>query len=113
MKYLKLLALLLLFGPDLGAQINVIAEIDHVKPDGIDTHGNFHLTVSGGTSPYTYTWMPGSVTARDYTNATISTYTVKVKDSTPDSVYYYYRLGYKTRWTDFVSCVFSNDSIFN
>ncbi|MGZ3932004.1 MAG: hypothetical protein ACXVP0_11720, partial [Bacteroidia bacterium] len=90
---------------------NVVAEIDHVKPDGVDVTGNIVLDVSGGAGPYTYEWRPGSFTAKDYTNIAVGTYTVKVKDSTPDSVYYYYNMGYKTHWSDLYGCHFSNDSV--
>lgn len=111
MRILKTWALIILFAGVARAQISVIAEIDHVRPDGIDVSGNIVLDVSGGTGPYTYEWQPGSFTAKDYTNIAVGTYTVKVKDSTPDSAYYVYHFGYKTRWTDFYASRFSNDSV--
>lgn len=113
MRHRIVFLILIVLGLTGKAQINVVAEVDHVKPDGVDTQGNIYQSVGGGTPPYRYSWSPGGSTSKDLTSATQNLYTVKVKDSTPDSVYYYYRLGYKTRWTDFVSCVFSNDSITN
>lgn len=93
------------------AQIQVMSVIDHVIPWSPDTAGNIYPTVSGGTSPYSYKWDPGAITSTNLTNAAINSYTLKVVDSTPDSVYYYYNLGYKTEWTYFYGSVFRNDTI--
>lgn len=112
MKFVNKIVLFLACAGTLKAQINVKGRIDHIVPDGSDTLGNIYLTVSGGTSPYTYTWNPGATTAKDLTNATANTYTVKVRGSGTDSIYYKYKLGYKTYWTNFSSCFFRRDTIF-
>jgi len=113
MKLLRYLSYILLYSGILKAQINVKARIDHVKPDGVDTQGNIYLTVTGGTSPYTYLWSPGGFTNKDLTNATANSYTVRVKGANNDSVFYKYNLGYKTYWTNFVSSYFRRDTILN
>ncbi|MBN8693533.1 MAG: hypothetical protein J0L69_10070 [Bacteroidetes bacterium] len=111
MRLVKAILLLLLFNGLLNAQINVKARIDHVKPDGVDTQGNIYLTVTGGTSPYTYLWSPGGSTNKDLTNATANSYTVRVKGANNDSVFYKYNLGYKTYWTNFTASFFRNDTL--
>ncbi len=45
------------------------------------TNGSITLTVSGGTSPYTYSWSNGATT-KDLTNLCAGTYTVTVSDAT-------------------------------
>jgi hypothetical protein len=112
MRILRILILLFACKSTVFSQIVVKGRIDHVIPDGTDTLGNIYLTVSGGTSPYTYTWTPGGSNVKDLTNATINAYTVSVKDNASSTVAYKYKLGYKTRWTNFISCFFRNDSIF-
>jgi hypothetical protein len=113
MKLVKIVFVLLLITGISRAQINVKAYVDHIVPDGVDTLGNIYLTVTGGTSPYTYTWDPGGTNNKDLTNATANTYTIKVKDSGTDSIYKNYKLGYKTYWTNFTSTFFRNDTIFS
>ncbi|MFH1321902.1 MAG: PKD domain-containing protein [Bacteroidota bacterium] len=44
------------------------------------SNGAADLTVSGGTSPYTYAWTPGGETTQDLTNQTAGTDTVIVTD---------------------------------
>lgn len=111
MKALKIFIAIFLFAGAIHSQIVVKGRIDHIVPDGTDTLGNIYLTVSGGTSPYTYTWMPGGSNVKDLTNKTANSYTVTVKDNVGATVSYKYKLGYKTRWTNFISCFLRNDSI--
>ena len=94
------------------AQINVKGRIDHIVPDGTDTIGNIYLTVTGGTSPYTYTWTPGGSNVKDLTNATANSYSVLVNDNATNAITYKYKLGYKTKWTNFISCFLRNDTLF-
>ncbi len=112
MKFLKLFFTFLITTSIVNAQINVKGRIDHIVPDGTDTLGNFYLTVSGGTSPYTYTWTPGGSNVKDLTNATVNSYSVLVKDNVGANITYKYKLGYKTKWTNFISCFLRNDSIY-
>ncbi len=44
------------------------------------SNGNVNLTVTGGTSPYTYTWSNGATT-QNLTNVAAGTYSVTVKDA--------------------------------
>lgn len=97
----------------MSSQVSVKASIDHVKNDGIDAQGNIILTVSGGTSPYTYSWSPGSITTKDLTNATIGTYTVKVNDNAGSNSLYYYNLGYKIDWYKYYGLKFRNDTLMS
>ncbi len=45
-----------------------------------DTDGNIDLTVSGGTSPYTFTWDNGAGSLEDPSNLSVGTYHVTVTD---------------------------------
>jgi hypothetical protein len=92
-------------------QIKAKAAVDHIKIDGIDTQGNINLTVSGGTSPYTYSWSPGGSTSKDRTNASSGSYTVKITDNGGTNISYYYNLGYKTDWYNHYGTKFQNDTL--
>lgn len=112
MRVFKIIILLLTISNLSFAQIVVKGRLDHIKPDGVDTLGNFYLTVTGGTSPYTYTWTPGGSNVKDLANALANSYTVTVKDNVGATVSYKYKMGYKTKWTNFISCFFRNDTVF-
>ncbi|HIC62465.1 MAG TPA: hypothetical protein EYO72_07125, partial [Marine Group III euryarchaeote] len=45
-----------------------------------DCTGEIELTVTGGISPYVYSWMPGGMNAEDITNLCAGTYSVTVTD---------------------------------
>ncbi|MGE0567815.1 MAG: hypothetical protein AB7O73_07690 [Bacteroidia bacterium] len=94
------------------SQINVVAKLDHVETDGIDTVGNIDLTVSGGNSPYNFTWSPASNgNQEDFNNAPVGDYSVTVEDAWSNLISYNYKLGYKTDWKDFYYCISRNDSL--
>lgn len=112
MKLIKIAFPLLLIVGVARAQINVKGRIDHIVPDGADTLGNIYLTVTGGTSPYSYTWTPGGSNVKDLINVTANTYTVNVKDNVAATASYKYKLGYKTKWTNFISSFIRRDTIF-
>jgi gliding motility-associated-like protein len=42
--------------------------------------GTASSVVSGGTGPYTYEWMPGTISGQDIANLVIGTYTINVTD---------------------------------
>lgn len=44
-------------------------------------NGSIAITPAGGTSPYTYLWMPGNQTGSTATNLAAGTYTLTLKDS--------------------------------
>jgi gliding motility-associated-like protein len=44
------------------------------------SNGTASSTASGGTAPYTYTWMPGSITGQNISNLAAGTYTITVAD---------------------------------
>lgn len=93
------------------AQISVYAKVDHIVPDGVDTQGGIALTVSGSTSPYTYTWNPGGIYTKDISNISAGQYTVNVKSASNQTVTAKYSIGYKVNWTSLNRCTFSNDSL--
>ncbi|MBI3519842.1 MAG: gliding motility-associated C-terminal domain-containing protein [Bacteroidetes bacterium] len=43
--------------------------------------GAIDITVSGGVSPYTYTWTPGSFNTEDISNLSIGNYTINLTDN--------------------------------
>jgi hypothetical protein len=44
------------------------------------SNGSINLTPSGGTSPYTFNWLPSGPTTEDRTGLTAGTYTVQITD---------------------------------
>lgn len=114
MKLLKFLISISLFfaiNGKMNSQIVSKAYLDHVKLDGLDTLGNINLTVTGGTSPYSYTWNPGALSTKDYTDAVIGTYTAIIKDNASNTRTCIYKMGYKTNWFNFYGAKFHNDSL--
>lgn len=62
------------------AQIVPIVAIENVSCTGT-ADGSAQVTVSGGTSPYTYSWAPGGSTATMISNLSEGTYTCTVTDA--------------------------------
>jgi RHS repeat-associated protein len=111
MRFFRIFLTLIVLTQTLRAQMTVTATVDHVIPDGVDMQGNIYLSVTGGTSPYTYKWTPGGSTSQNKTSASQDFFTVRVKDNMGDSIFYYYNLGYKINWSDVYISTFRNDSV--
>lgn len=108
-QFITLVSLLSVYGSM--AQVRAKALVDHLKSDEFDNSGNIVLTVSGGTSPYTYSWSPGSFTNKDMTFASVGAYTVKITDNASNNISYYYNLGYKANWMSHYGTFLRNDSL--
>lgn len=93
------------------SQVSVYAKVDHIVPDGVDTQGGISLTVSGSTSPYTYTWNPGAIYTKDISNVSAGQYSLNVKSASNQTVSAIYSLGYKVLWTNLNKCYFRNDTL--
>lgn len=114
MKLFKYIIIVLFFiSQSPKAQISVYGAVEHIVPDGIDTLGNINLTVSGSTSPYTYTWNPGTINTKDISNITAGQYTVNVRSASSQTLNAYYKIGYKALWTNLYRGIYRNDSLFN
>jgi hypothetical protein len=112
MKFIKFLGLFaFIFNSYVYGQVSVYAKVDHIVPDGIDTQGGISLTVSGSTSPYTYTWNPGAISTKDINNINAGQYTVNVRSASSQTYTNRYSLGYKVDWTNLYKCYFRNDSL--
>ncbi len=111
MKFIRTLSLLLLSVNSLNAQVSVLAKVDHLIPDGIDTVGNINLTVSGSTAPYTYTWNPGAANTKDVTNIAVGSYSLNVLSASAQTYTNVYSLGYKVLWTNLSNAYYRNDSL--
>lgn len=112
MKLIKALLLFLVFCVNsFKAQVSVLAKVDHLVPDGIDTIGNINLTVSGSTAPYTYLWMPSLSVNKDLTNVGLGQHSVTVTSASAQTYTNVYSLGYKVLWTNLFNTFFRNDSL--
>ena len=69
--------------------------------------------MSGGTSPYTYSWTPGGETTQGISNKPYGSYAVKVTDSGTSTATYSYSIGYKVNWNEFFGTVQKYDTIQN
>lgn len=97
------------------AQISVIPTVEHLTSTSTPSAGAISLGVSGGVSPYSYTWTPGNLYTQNITNQTANTYVVKIKDSgiPPITSTYTYSIGYKVAWTEFFGTVQKQDTVQN
>lgn len=69
--------------------------------------------MSGGTSPYTYSWTPGGETTQGISNKPYGAYAVKVTDSGPSTATFSCSIGYKVNWAEFFGTVQKYDTIQN
>ncbi len=67
-------------GSGSGGSLTVTKTINNVKCNG-GSSGSISLNVSGGTTPYTYTWTPAVGTGSSANNLGIGTYTCDIKDA--------------------------------
>jgi hypothetical protein len=113
MKLLKniLLVVLLCATVFLRGQLNVSAYVKHVDPSSTTTVGSISLTPAGGSTPYTYSWSPGSYTTQNLTGVARGTYTARVTDNASTTVTHPYNVGYRTFWTNPYGIIFRNDSL--
>lgn len=95
----------------MAAQITVSTNISHIIPDGAHTTGSITLAPSGSTSPYSYTWSPGSTHASSITAATAGSYTVNIKSASSATVTKVYSIGYKASWTNANQITIGHDTI--
>ena len=81
------------------AQIKGMPTLTHVSCVG--GISGISLSPTGGTSPYTYLWQPGSITTSSINHKPVGSYTVTIKDATSAMVTYTYNIGYKVFWQNF------------
>lgn len=62
------------------APLAVSASMTPVSCNG-GSNGSASSLASGGTSPYSYTWMPGSLSGQNISNLPAGTYTINVSDN--------------------------------
>ncbi len=62
------------------SQLQLSANVSNVSCNA-GTDGSVDLTVTGGTTPYTYSWSPGGATTQDLTAVSANQYTVIVTDA--------------------------------
>lgn len=113
MKLLKALFLLLLTASVTRAQLLVIPKVTHLSSPATPNAGAISLTVSGGTSPYSYSWTPGGFTTSSITGRAYGDYSVKVSDSGTSTATASCSIGYKVNWTEFFGTVQKQDTIQN
>lgn len=62
------------------SQITLTSTVTNVSCFG-GSNGSATITATGGTSPYTYTWIPTNTTTNIITGLAVGTYTVNVEDA--------------------------------
>jgi hypothetical protein len=113
MRFLNTVVLWLVCMASLQAQISVVPTVKHLTSTSTPNTGTITLNVSGGTSPYSYTWTPGSVYTKDITNKANNAYVVTVKDNAATTLTYTYNIGYKAEWDQMYGCISRNDSLIS
>ncbi|MBS1635420.1 MAG: SprB repeat-containing protein [Bacteroidetes bacterium] len=86
----------------LHAQIKVKPTAVHVTCIG-GNNGILFGNGTGGTSPYTYTWQPGSVVNNSITAIAPGVYTVTMRDAASNTVTTTFNVGYKVFWQNLYS----------
>jgi len=92
-------------------QMIVESYVKHIDPSATSTVGSISLTPSGGSSPYTYSWSPGSASVSSIGSLTFGIYTATVTDNSSVTVTRPYSVGYRTFWTNPYGIIFRNDSL--
>jgi len=95
------------------AQIAVVPTVQHLASTSTPSAGAITLAVTGGVSPYNYTWTPGGLTTRDISGQAKNAYVLTVEDSSPATATYTYNIGYKADWDQMYGCSSSNDSLIS
>lgn len=61
------------------APLNIVTNTQSITCFG-GTNGSASSTVTGGTAPYSYLWLPGNISGQSISNLTTGSYTVNVND---------------------------------
>lgn len=115
MKFLNVIILWLVYIASAQAQITVVPTVEHLTSASTPSTGAISLVVSGGASPYSYTWTPGNFFTQNISNRINDTYVVKIKDSgiPPVTWTYTYSIGYKVAWAEHYGTVMKHDTLQN
>lgn len=113
MRFFVIVAFCLAYVTTLQSQVLVIPTVTHLVSASTPSTGAITLSVSAGTSPYTYSWTPGSYTTQAISGKSFGAYTVKVTDSGTNTATYNYNIGYKVNWGEFFGTVQKQDTIQN
>ncbi len=90
---------------------NLSCKATGIDPATDNNTGNIDLSVNGGTSPYSYHWLPGGETTQDIRNKTIGTYTVNVTDANT-SRRLSIGIGYRAYWDSIQGLTSSGDTLY-
>lgn len=80
--------------------INVVLDVTHIDLDN-NIQGSINLTVTGPSSPYTYSWSNGATT-EDLNNITQNKYTVVITDVLNNTTTHEVDVNYLVKWRDLV-----------
>ncbi len=112
MRFFNAVVLWLVCIAGLQAQISVVPTVVHLTSPSVPNAGSISLDVTGGVSPYNYSWNSGTFTTQNLASKPYGTYALKVKDSNADSVLRMYSIGYKAKWDQMSKCILRNDTLF-
>jgi hypothetical protein len=113
MRFFRIFFLVVIFASGLGAQISVVPTVTHLSSPSTPSVGGISLAVTGGTSPYSYTWTPGSIHTKDITNQTFQAYSVTIKDNAAVTKSVTCSIGYKVAWGEHYGTVMKHDTLQN